>query len=350
MTRYRQGVVEGPMRFAIRTQDVAELGPHDVVARVRAVGICGTDVAIFEGTLPYFASGLMKFPVVPGHEWSGEVIATGSEVTSVSAGDRITSEGHIGCGGCRHCLEGRYNQCPTRLRLGLVGLDGALAELVTVPERSVHVVPASIDFETATLIEPAAIAFRALEQVGPVAGRRAIVLGAGPVGLLVTAFLRAEGASWIGVVGLEPHRLEMAHRMGADLTADPSSDDFDELVRAGARGDGADIVVEVSGASAMIPVAIRIAGSAASIVLISMYHEHPVTFVPDAIVAKDLTIHGTLASPGVWDRTIRLLGSGRVEVSPLISHRILLADASRAFELARDRGAGVIKVVVAPNG
>ena len=350
MTDYLVAEVAGPEQIRLAQRDLGRLAPRDVVARVHASGICGTDVGIYEGTLPYFKTGLMRFPVVPGHDWSGVVTEVGAEVTRVRPGDRITSECHIGCGACAYCRGGRYNLCPDRARVGLVGIEGAFGEVIVVPEKAVHPLPPSLDLDVAALIEPATVAFRAVEKLGAISGRRALVLGAGPIGLLAALFLRAAGVGWLAVADREVSRLATARTLGADAPLDPSEGDLVAAVRAATEGEGADLVVEATGASGLIPTALEAAAPGGSLVLVSMYKQRPVGLAADPIVAKDLTVHGTIASPGVWERTIRLLASGRVDPRPLISHRFPLADASKAVELARGRADGALKVLVTPNG
>ena len=350
MTDYLAAEVAGPGEIRLTGRRLGQLGPRDVVARVHASGICGTDVGIYEGTLSYFKTGLMRFPVVPGHEWSGVVAEVGPEVTRVKPGDRITSECHIGCAACGYCRRGRYNLCPDRARVGLVGIEGAFGELIVVPERAVHRLPPELDLDAGALIEPATVAFRAVEQLGAIAGQRALVLGAGPIGLLTTLFLRAAGVGWLAVAGLEPGRLAVARSLGADVSLNSADVDPGVAARAATDGEGADVVVEATGASGLIPTALEAAAPGGSLVLVSMYKQRPVGLAADPIVAKDLTVHGTIASPGVWERTIRLLASGRVDPRPLISHRFPLADPREAVELARGRADGALKVLVTPNG
>ena len=350
MTDYLVAEVAAPEQIRVAKRRLAALGPRDVAARVHASGICGTDVGIYEGTLPYFKTGLMRFPVVPGHEWSGVVTRVGAEVTRARPGDRITSECHIGCGACSLCRRGRYNLCPDRARVGLVGIEGAFGELIVVPEQAVHVLPPELDLDVAALIEPATVAFRAVEKLGAIAGQRALVLGAGPIGLLAALLLRAAGVGWLAVAGLEPDRLATARALGADATLNPAEADLVETVRGATDGEGADVVVEATGAANLIPTALDVAAPGAGVVLVSMYKQRPVSLAADPIVAKDLTVHGTIASPGVWERTIRLLAAGRVDPRPLISHRFPLDEARDAVELARGRSDGVLKVLVTPSG
>lgn len=349
MTEYRVAEVTGPERLRLAERRGGDPGPRDVVARVHAAGICGTDVGIYDGTLAYFESGLMHFPVVPGHEWSGVVAAVGDEVTRVRVGDRMTAECHIGCGACALCRQGRNNLCPTRARVGLIGLEGAMGERVTVPEKAVHRLPPDFDLDTAALIEPATVAFRAVEKLGQLAGKRAVVLGAGPIGLLAALFLRVGGVGWLAVADREAGRLETAATLGVDATVDAAEGDVAAVVRAETDGDGADLVVEATGASGVVATAVEVAGLGASVVLVSQYKERPVTLVADRIVTKDLTLYGMMGSPGVWERTIRLMTTGRVDPRPLISHRFPLAAAREAFEVARGRGAGVLKVLLTPT-
>jgi L-iditol 2-dehydrogenase len=233
--------------------------------------------------------------------------------------------------------------------VGLTGLDGACAEQVVVPEKAVHPLPAGLDMEVGALVEPATVAFRALARAQPLAGRRLVVLGAGPVGLLVAALARAQGAGWVAVAGLEEERLRVARALGCDETFGPAEGDLEQAVLAATAGEGADVVIEATGDARLIPTALAVAAPGADIVLLSLYKERPVMLVADAIVSKDLTIHGSIASPGVWERTLRLLGGRVVDLRPLISHRFPLARADAAFQAARRRDSGAIKVLILPH-
>jgi 2-desacetyl-2-hydroxyethyl bacteriochlorophyllide A dehydrogenase len=347
--RYRALEVTAPHSLRLAERAGPGLEPDEVLVRVCAAGICGTDLAIVDGSLSYFREGLMRYPVVPGHEWAGEVVAVGAAVERVRPGQRVTAECHIGCARCRLCRDGRYNLCPRRVRVGLVGLDGACAELVRVPERAVHCLPDHVPCAVGALVEPASVALHALERVGSLGGQRVVVLGAGPVGLLAVAFARALGAGWIAAVDLREERLAAALEMGASQAISAEAQDVSAEVGRATEGDGADVVVEATGNVEQLPRALDLAGPGGHVVVISLYKGRPMTLVADRIVARELTISGTMAGPGVWERVLRLVADGRVALHRLISHRLPLDEAPAAFDLARRPDSGALKVLIEPN-
>src|SRR5215213_4750681 len=159
-----------------------------------AVGICGTDVEIFEGSLAYFRMGIAEYPIVPGHEWTGVVVDVGAGVTGFAPGDQIVGEVAIGCGVCVRCRAGRSHLCARRTETGIVHMDGAMASLLRFPAAYAH----RVDFEGAALVEPTSVALHAVRR-GDVGGQSVLVVGAGPIGLLVAQCARAEGASAVGI-------------------------------------------------------------------------------------------------------------------------------------------------------
>src|SRR3954451_19204827 len=167
-------------------------GPGELLIAPTAVGICGTDVEIFEGSLAYFRMGIAQYPIVPGHEWTGEVVEVGRDVRDFSPGDRVVGEVAIGCGVCVRCRAGRHHLCARRTETGIVHMDGAMASRLVFPAAFAHRVDLSA--RAAALVEPTSVALHGTRR-GDVAGRTALIVGAGPIGLLAAQCARADGAS-----------------------------------------------------------------------------------------------------------------------------------------------------------
>src|SRR3954453_9498930 len=182
-------------------------GPGELLIAPSAVGICGTDVEIFEGSLAYFRMGIAEYPIVPGHEWTGVVVDVGEGVTGFSPGDQVVGEVAIGCGVCVRCLAGRSHLCARRTETGIVHMDGAMATRMVFPAAYAHVVPFSS--RAAALVEPTSVALHAVRR-GCVAGQSVLVVRAGPIGLLVAQVARAEGAAAVAITDRRDDRLTLA--------------------------------------------------------------------------------------------------------------------------------------------
>src|SRR5689334_2991642 len=184
-------------------------GEGELLIAPSAVGICGTDIEIFEGSLAYFRMGIASYPIVPGHEWTGTVVEVGRGVAGFAPGDRVVGEVAIGCGVCVRCRAGRMHLCARRTETGIVHMDGAMASLLTFPAAYAH----RVDFEGAALVEPTSVALHAVRR-GDVAGKRVLVVGAGPIGLLVAQCARAEGAASVVIADRREDRLTLAAALG----------------------------------------------------------------------------------------------------------------------------------------
>ena len=166
------------------------LGPDDA-ASLLATGICGTDVEIFHGTMPYYTGGMASYPVVPGHEWVGEVVEAGPGVTSFKAGDRVVGECSVGCMTCTTCIAGDYHRCPHRTETGILNRNGGFAEFITFPSLFLHQISPSVPIESAAMVEPAAVAFNGVRRAEVSPHDEVVVFGDGPIGLLVAMMARA---------------------------------------------------------------------------------------------------------------------------------------------------------------
>lgn len=321
----------GPEHGAVelRTVQVPEPRRGEALLRVRAVGVCGSDLHQYHGT----QSWAVNWPVTLGHEFCGEIAALGPEVEGWTVGERVASETAARiCGVCALCRAGRYNLCPQRLGFGY-GIDGAAAEYVAVRVPLLHRVPASVSWEEAALTEPCCVAANAvLEQSAPRPGDTVLVLGPGPIGLLCTQVLAATRPSHLVMVGLtrDATRLELAQRFGATRVVAADGDDMAALVRTLGDGLGADLVVDASGVSATLRTALEVVRPAGHITKVGWGRE-PLDFSLDPLVAKAVTLRGSFSHTwATWERALRLLGDGTLDVTPLI-HRYPLDRWHDAF-------------------
>lgn len=291
-----------------------------VLVRVERAGICGTDLALLDGSMGYVESGLTRYPMRPGHEWSGTVVAVTDEVTDVRVGDRVVGEPFLSCGRCALCRAGRRDQCPTRDEMGVRGdAPGALAEYVAVPVENVAVVPAGVDPSAAVLAEPLVTVLHALSSLRLEAGESLGVIGAGTLGMLAAQVARATGA-----------RVTMYAR--GDRAERARECDADFVHTADAEEDRHDAVIEASGGDGSLGLAVRLARPTGRVALVGV-PGRPEGFDAMPVVVKGLELTGILGGIPFLTRAVRLLADGVVRPDTIID-AVLPADrAAEALEI-----------------
>jgi threonine dehydrogenase-like Zn-dependent dehydrogenase len=332
--------VERPGAIGMVEMDRPCAGPGEVVVAVAAVGICGSDVELLEGTRP---SEYVRYPVVPGHEWSGTVSAVGPGVMGLAVGDRVVAEGFRACGRCDRCKEGRTNLCSAEYAETGFTHAGAFAEYVSVPAGLVHRLPVDADLEAAALLEPAACVAQGLLEVELRPGLQVAVVGAGTLGLLAVALLRLVSPSRLALVGSRADRLEVARKLGATEVVDVNRDDL-----AGLAG-RFDLVFEATNRPSGGAAALRLARRGGTVVLEGISGSPEPNLSGDDVALKHLRVQGVFGASGAaWRWVVSLFGSGALDTRPLISHRYDLGEYDRAFATLRNRESGAIKVQLAP--
>lgn len=321
-------------------------GPDDVLVRVKACGICGSDVHGFDGS-----TGRRIPPLVMGHEAAGVVAAVGSNVKRWRAGERITFDSMVSCGTCAYCRAGKSNLCDSRRVLGVscgeYRQNGAFAEYVAVPQHIVYGLPDSLPFEHAALVEAVSVAFHAATRPVIRIGDTAVVVGTGMIGLLVVQTLRLAGAGRVIAVDLDPKKLEMAQSLGADVTLDASRQDVPKEVQSLTQGRGADLAMEVVGATPPVKTAIACLRKGGSLVLVG--NLSPEIELPlQAVVTRELSLLGTCGSAGEYPACIDMMARGRIQVAPLISAQASLEEGPEWFDRLYRGEPGLIKVIIKP--
>ena len=320
------------------------VGERDVLVRVRACGICGSDVHGYDGS-----SGRRQPPVVMGHEAAGEVARVGRAVTAVAVGDRVAVDSTVSCGQCARCRAGRGNLCDGRRVLGVscaeYRREGAFAEYLAVPEHIVYRLPPEVSFAQAAMVEPVAVAVHAVARA-PMPARTAVVVGTGTIGLLVIQALRAAGAERVLAVDVDEGKRALALRLGAAAAYDPAAGDAVAEIRA-ATGGGAEVALECVGATEPIKTAIASVAKGGSVVLVG--NVSPSVALPlQAVVTGEITLLGTCASSGEYPRAIELLRTGAIDVGPLVTMLAPLAEGPRMFDRLYAREPGLLKVILQP--
>jgi threonine 3-dehydrogenase len=325
-----------PKQGGIGFREVEPRAPEadEMLIRVAAAGICGTDMQIYNWA-PRMARR-MKLPLVMGHEASGVIEALGAGVGGFSPGDHVSLESHIFCGVCRPCRLGRAHLC-TDTRYPGIDIEGAFAEFVTVPARIAWRNPADLAHETAAMLEPFGIAVHACLAGSGVSGQTVLVNGCGPIGLMAVAAARALGAQRVIACDLNPVRLTVAERMGADRAVDGGTEDLAKIVDDMTSGDGVDVGIEFSGSEA---------GFQAVFECLTKGGDFRLVGAPPAAIPVDFTwwllkcptmhnIHGRRIWD-TWQRSTELVATGAVDLAPIRSHVLPLSDGLRGFELIRN--------------
>jgi threonine dehydrogenase-like Zn-dependent dehydrogenase len=331
-------VFEGEGRLSLKQVPVPTIQkPDDVLLRVEGAGICGTDVHILE-----VPPGHPATPgAVLGHEYVGTVLAVGTGVKNLRPGDRVVVAPNLYCGLCAYCRAGRPNQCQDFTTLGIY-LNGGFAKYNVAPERACHQIKADLPTDEAVFTELLSCVIGGTERVRLQPGESVAVLGAGPVGLMFALAFKAAGAGQLIVTDVSPYRLEFAHKIGVDAALDARSD-IVTAIRNLTSG-GADVVVDAVGA--LFPQAVPVATKGGKIVLFGMNQQARPTVSQYDITRNELTVYGTFIGINTFPVAIKMLESGVLRPSVLISHRLPLARLAEGLELLR-RGEA-IKVVVTP--
>jgi L-iditol 2-dehydrogenase len=323
------------------------VGPRDVLVRVAACGICGSDVHGYDGS-----SGRRIPPIIMGHEAAGVIAELGRSVDRARVGDRVTFDSTVSCGACASCQRGAVNLCENRRVLGVSCGDyrqnGAFAEYVVVPENILYPLPETLPFEHAAMIEPVSVAVHAVDRLKIQKGERATVVGAGMIGLLVIQALHAAGCADVIAIDIDDERLRLAAELGATTTINGQRVDAVAQVLELTGGEGTDVTVEVVGNASALNTSIGCVRRGGRVGLVGNLAAE-VPFPLQAVVTRELTLFGSCASAGEYRRAIEMVASGAIRVAPLISAVAPLSEGPQWFERLYGREPGLMKVILRPN-
>ena len=337
-------MIERPNEAAYREVETPRCGPHDVLIRSYGAGLCRTDLEILDGSVP---SEWVRYPCIPGHEWSGTVADVGSDVHEISVGDRVVAEGMIPCNRCPRCKAGATNLCDNYDQLGFTR-PGGYAEYVVAPRHVVHPLPRHVSLDAAVLVEPASCVLRAIERARPRAGDAVGVIGIGTLGALAIRLVRLYGPRMIVAYGLRDSELELARRLGADHAINVAEVDAEEMTRL-AVPRGLDLVVETAGAPAAVDSATSLVRHGGTVALLGVAGGGRTIEMPaDRFVVKDLRVVGSLSyTTDVWTTVVGLLANRVVDLEPIVTHHFDARDFQRAMSFMDSRDGVVAKIVLA---
>lgn len=330
-------VLHGAHDLRLEQQDDPALGVGDVRIRVRNGGICGSDLHYYhQGRVGDF---VIREPLVPGHEFSGEIAEIGPGVTRVRVGDRVAVHPGRACGHCVRCREGRRNLCQNVFFMGSASkfphMQGGFRERVVVRDEQCYSVDGQAGFDELAFAEPLAVCLHAGLRAGNLAGRSVLVTGGGPIGQLLVLVARDSGASHVALTDIVAAPLAIARRIGADDAIDVSAPAA--LTEAAARLGGYDVVLEASGTSAALNGAIDAVRGGGIIVQVGSLPAGPSPVTANRIMAKELDLRGSFRFDAAFGTAVRSIEARRIDVRPLLTGVLPIADAVAAFDMAGDR-------------
>jgi len=334
----RAVVIDAPNRLAIRRLDPQRPGRDEAVVRVAFAGICGSDQEIMRGTRP---AGYVRYPIVPGHEWSGTVVTVGAGADPSLVGRAVVGEGFRSCQTCDPCRAGEGNLCSAGYDETGFTRQGAWASHLVVPARLLHVLPDGADLRAAAGLEPAAVVAAACRTAMAVPGERVAVVGGGMLGLLTVQMLRAASPAELVVIHPSDRRAELARRCGASRLV-PVDD-------AAALAGRFDVVVEAAGAPGTARLAASIARRGGRVVLTGIAADDDRPLAPVDLVLNQITVHTVFGAPSrAWTHAVRAFAAGLVDPGVLVTHEFALDDVREAFRVLDERSDDVVKVLLRP--
>lgn len=336
----RVGEVYEPFKTRFLSRTIDGLADDEVLVKIRASAICGSDLHIARGLHPS-----APLPVTIGHEFSGDVVAVGSGVDNVAIGERVTVEPCIVCGKCDACRHGEYSYCENisfTYRMG----DGAMADYVVVKSPYVYKLPEYLSYDTGALIEPLAVATHAVRRADIKLGQTVLIIGAGAIGMMVAAMCRRSGATQIIIADFSDERLAMALQVGATDAVNSGKADLLEEVARLTGGKGVDQSFECVGRESCFNQAILALKKNATCTVVGIYEEAKVTFPAGRLVTHEIRIQGTQSY--CWDFPIAIAAARDLPMDKFVTHKFPLDELQTALETALNPRSGSIKVIVNP--
>jgi L-iditol 2-dehydrogenase len=341
----KAAVLRGVHDLRLEELDDPRPTDNDVLIRVKAAGVCGTDVHMWEGT-----NTEGTFPFIPGHEWAGQVVEVGKDVKTFAAGDRVVAEVPIKCHVCANCKDGLDpNMCPDFELYGFSWeYPGGMAEYTLAREERLFKIPDNVSYEEGALVEPLSVAYHGVwGSGGGVAPHdRVVIFGAGPIGLFALLTCKAAGAAII-TVEPQPFRQQMARDLGADVVIDPTAGSVVEQILAHTDGRGATLVLECSGSNGALQAVLDVVAKQSRIVLVGQSVGRKIPIEIGKAIVHGATIYGSSGSPYFFPKTLAFMSRRLVDLMAVVTHQFSLADSLQAFELGQ-AGANSAKILLLP--
>ena len=344
-------VIYGPSDARYEEVPVKKPQDGEVVIKVKAIGLCGTDYELYTNDMVYIKEGICKLPMIPGHEWSGVITEVGSNVAGFKVGDKVTGECTVSCGVCSFCKKGQYNMCVNRTETGVLSRDGGFAEYITFPVSHLHKFE-NISFEEAALVEPTGIAMYAVmrSHISPL--DNVLVMGPGPIGLQAAQIVKKIfGAKRIILSGTRNNRLDRARGHNLDGYINVREEDLEERVREITDGEMIDTVIETSGGNTVFEDIKKVINPCGKVGMVGFFGAKKPACDWDSFITRDVSLYGSLGSPNIWGDIIKMMESGKLETKNLISHiRDLKSyeDFKDAMDMMVERRDNACKIIMKP--
>ena len=335
----QQAIMMAPGQIQFRDVPVPEVQPDQIKVKMKRIGVCGSDIHVYHGKHPY-----TSYPVVQGHEVSAEVVEVGSQVTNVSVGDKVTIQPQVVCGKCYPCTHGRYNVCEELKVMGFQTTGMASEYFVTDAKKAVKL-PDDMSWDHGAMIEPLAVAVHAVRLAGDMTGKKAVVLGGGPIGNLVAQTIKAMGAEDVLLSELSQYRLETARKCGIKAV-DMKKQDLLEAIETNFGKDRADYIFECVGISETMNQAIQYARKGSTIVVVGVFSDFG-NINMGLVQDHELTLKGSaMYREEDYIKAIELVNKGLIEFDALITHHVPFQEYKRAYEIIDEQKDKAMKVII----
>ncbi|MHA1368333.1 MAG: zinc-dependent alcohol dehydrogenase family protein [Promethearchaeota archaeon] len=334
-------VIESKRKINLVDMPIPQAGQGEVLVKVKASGICGTDVHIYEGEVP-----LAKLPIVPGHEFSGIIENVGDGVSDIEVGDKVAIEPNLFCGYCHFCRNAKKHFCENWAAIGLTR-NGGFAEYCSVPRQAVYKMDDNVPFEHGAFFEPVACVLHGIERSGAKAGDIVVVNGSGSIGLIYVQILKMMGVKNVISTDIDDEKLEIARKLGADAWINPNTDDLVKEVNSLTNGRGAEMVIDAAGSEKSIATAFDLVQDTGTIVIFGVPPENlklPVKIYD--IYRRELSIVGSFTNPYTNEQALNLISTGKIKFDEIITHPIELDNVEKTIQKIRDKTECVIKAQI----
>ena len=338
--RMKQQVMTGPGEITFCEAPIPEPGPDQVLVKIKKIGICGSDIHVYHGTHPY-----TSYPVTQGHEVSGQIVKTGQYVTDLQVGQPVTIEPQVFCGRCYPCLHGRYNLCE---KLKVMGFQttGAASEYFAVDASKISPLPQGMTYGEGAMLEPLAVTVHAAKRFPDLKGAKAVVLGCGPIGILLIQSLNALGAAQVLATDISDGRLALAKSLGADYIVNTAQHDFGAAVTEAFGPDKADVIYECAGTDTTMDQAIQNARKGSTIILVAVFGQRA-----NVDLAKlndsELDLNSSMMYRHEdYVEAIRLVNEGKIQLKPLQTAHFAFEDYQAAYQFIDDNREKTMKVII----
>ena len=339
-----QQVMTEPKRITFREVPVPKPGPDQVLVKIKRIGICGSDIHVYHGTHPY-----TSYPVTQGHEVSGQIVELGEYVKDLQVGQKVTIEPQVFCGRCYPCLHGKYNLCE---KLKVMGFQttGTASEYFAVDASKVTALPEALSYSEGAMIEPLAVTVHAAKRFPEVKGAKAVVLGCGPIGILLVQSLKALGAAQVLATDISDARLELAKALGADFAVNTRSEDYASALLEAFGPDKADVIYECAGTDITMEQAIQNARKGSTIILVAVFGKRASVDLAKLNDSElDLNTSMMYRHEDYVD-AIRFVQEGKIQLRPLQTAHFPFADYLKAYQFIDDNREKTMKVLIDVDG